>query len=89
MLNIYYMRSNHTFIPLPMDREQAKARIIQEFKQGQSYGMLCAHYAGAVFIRHAKDRVEPFLSECDAFYDEIETAFDSLCFLGDATDGQG
>ena len=40
-MNLYYMRDNHTFRPLPPSVEQAVEVLREEYAKGWSYGMLC------------------------------------------------
>ena len=41
-MKIYYMRDNHTFLPLPLDAGAAESLIRQEFDSGYTGGMLCS-----------------------------------------------
>lgn len=40
-MNLYYMRDNHTFRPLPLDIEGAVAAVREEHALGFTSGMLC------------------------------------------------
>ena len=41
-MTIWYMRDNHTFIPLPLDADEAMARLRRAFiDEIDAYGMLC------------------------------------------------
>ena len=39
---LYYMRDNHTFVPLPREADGAIAVLRQEFEDGWNHGMLCS-----------------------------------------------
>ena len=53
-MKIYYMRDNHTFVPLPLDVELAESLLRKEFEKGWTYGMCCSQ--GMQNILHAKGR---------------------------------
>ena len=40
-MKIYYMRDNHTFLPLSFDVNTAIIQIKSEFKAGYTCGMVC------------------------------------------------
>ncbi len=41
-MRVYYMRDNHTFLPLPLIYDEAIQLVLREAKEGFSHGMLCA-----------------------------------------------
>lgn len=53
-MKIYYMRDNHTFLPLPLDVDMAELALHKEFDAGYTYGMLCSKSAGMETPLHAR-----------------------------------
>ena len=41
---MYYMRDNHTFLPIPLDPDEAEVLLRQEFDNGYTFGMLCSKH---------------------------------------------
>jgi hypothetical protein len=64
-MKIYYMRDNHTFLPLPLDVEIAESLLRKEFDDGYTYGMLCSKSAGMETLLHARGR-----DESDQFFSD-------------------
>jgi len=64
-MKIYYMRDNHTFLPLPLDVGTAESLLRQEFDEGFTYGMLCSKSDGmeATLHAHGSKNAEQFFSE--------------------------
>ena len=57
---IYYMRDNHTFVPISYNLDDAINKIKEEFKKGYTYGTLFELKNRKNFI-HAKGNLEEFL----------------------------
>lgn len=43
-VKVYYMRDNHTFLPVPLYEDQAMAVLMREFLTGTRRGMLCSKH---------------------------------------------
>ena len=68
-MKIYYMRDNHTFLPLPFNVDEAIRLIKEEFEKGYTYGMLCSKDPNIYSMVHAngKERLNQFLVEATAW----------------------
>jgi hypothetical protein len=55
-MKIYYMRDNHTFLPLPLDIAASESLLRKEFDDGWTYGMLCSNSKGMEAKLHASGR---------------------------------
>jgi hypothetical protein len=63
-IKLYYMRDNHTFVPLPLDTEAAEVILKNELKCGYTHGMLCSHAMPGDYVHaHGLDREEDFLEK--------------------------
>ena len=63
----YYMRDNHTFRRLEGTKKDIRIALMEEFLDGNSYGMLCTKtkgYDNIVVHAHGSDRANEFIDEC-------------------------
>jgi hypothetical protein len=58
LTQIFYMRDNHTFQPLPLDVAEAESVLRQEFESGYTHGMLCSKSPGMETSLHAGGRAK-------------------------------
>lgn len=63
MSKSYYMRDNHTFLPLPVDVEAALDALYREFCEGDAFGMLCTKHEDLKRVIHADGDWEKFRHE--------------------------
>jgi hypothetical protein len=65
MMKIYYMRDNHTFLPLPLDVGVSESLLRQEFDDGHTCGMLCSKDPKMRDLLHARgsDQSEQFFQD--------------------------
>jgi len=65
VVKIYYMRDNHSFVPIPRDPGEAEDILRQEFDEGYMHGTLFCRSPGKEFVLHANGRehLEEFIQE--------------------------
>lgn len=66
-MKIFYMRENHTFLPLPLNVEESVAAIREEFDNGHGHGSLCCKSVPNGFI-DANGDVDKFEAQVRDFY---------------------
>ena len=71
-MKIYYMRDNHTFLPIPLDPDEAEMLLRQEFDNGYTFGMLCSKHEDSPGILHAggNAELESFITNARVWIEE-------------------
>lgn len=71
MSKAYYMRDNHSFLPLPFDIEQALDAIHLEFGRGFGHGMLFTKNGSLNRVVHAEGNWENFRHDAKQWLNEF------------------